>query len=171
MTGTVLHVLGVLALLAVVAFVLTYGIKAMMHDGWTRLAWAAVRVSEAAPKAAEAIARLGDHVAAWAAVRSAADAPASARPRRSQPPPEFAPVPRPEGDDPARAVADEPSAAEVTRYDVPLIPDRERPYMELRRPFRRTAMAVATAVSETREALAFGWPELRPDPQREEAKR
>ena len=149
--------LAVIALLMVVAVCLVTGIRVLLHDGWQRLAWAAVRLSEAAPKAAEAIARLGDHLAAWAAVRSVRDAP-PATPGRSQPPAEFAPVPQPEGDDPAAAVADDPSAAELTRYDLPLIPDRERPYMELRRPFRRKAMAVATAVSETREALEWGWP-------------
>ena len=148
--------LAVIVLLMVVAVCLVTGIRVLLHDGWQRLAWAAVRLSEAAPKAAEAIAKLGDHVAAWAACRHIQDVPEAspARPARSQPPPEFSSVPEPASAEASMLpLRPSPSPAEVTSVDLP----PARPYLELRRPFRRKAMAVAAAVSETREALEWGW--------------
>jgi hypothetical protein len=144
MGAAVIARLLVIALLVAAAICLVTGIRVLLHDGWQRLAWAVVRLSEAAPKAAEAIARLGDHVAAWLAVRAIKDAPGRRQAPGAKPP--FDPAPKPDGPDPAAARADEPSAAEMTRFDVPLIPDRERPYLE-RRPFGR-AVAMVTKPRE-----------------------
>jgi hypothetical protein len=124
--------LAVIVLLVVVAVCLVTGIRVLMHNGWQRLASAVVWLSFALPRAWDVVARPADHVAAWLAVRSGKDAPVkkARRVRRSEPPAEFAPVPKPEGPDPAQARADEPSPAEVTLFDGPLIPDRNRPFVD-----------------------------------------
>jgi hypothetical protein len=140
-TGIVLHVLAVLGLLVVVAFVLTYGIRAMMHDGWTRLAWAVMKLSEAAPRAAEALARVGDRVAAWLMVRAIKDAPRTTLRRPPVYPSVFGPAPKPDGEDPAAVRSDLPSAAELTAFDTPIDPDR--PYVD-GPPFGATVAAAMT---------------------------
>lgn len=137
--------LAVIAILVVLSVCLVTGIRVLMNDGWTRIAWAVVKLSEAAPKAAEGVAKAGDVVASWLLVRSIKDAPASdlgqGGPDAGPP---FGPAPRPEGPDPAAARSGDPSPAELTSFDEPIAP--ERPYVE-RRPF---GAAVAAAMTMTR---------------------
>jgi hypothetical protein len=150
-----------IAILVILSVCLVTGIRVLAHDGWQRLAWAAVRLSRAAPRAAEAIARAGDHVAAWLALRSAKDAPAgSLRAPRSQPPAEFGPVPPPAEADPSMtpltselpAVRDTGRARRLRKLSTgawqPAGADEAAP--QDKRPFA-PAMAVAAAMTAAPE--------------------